>query len=87
MATRQYTTDNTRAYGEPAGVRLLARLGSSGADPFSATQAVSKGAALGLTPHHTIVLLSQLSTDGWITRIKNGLYAINDPLTRAPKAR
>ncbi|MDP2662801.1 MAG: hypothetical protein Q8R28_18965 [Dehalococcoidia bacterium] len=27
-----------------------------------------------------------MSKDGWITRIKKGLYAINDPLTRAPKA-
>jgi len=86
MATRQYTSDNTRAYGEPAGVRLLARLESSGTDPFAAPQAVDEGAALGPTPHHIIALLARLSKDGWVTRIKKGLYAINDPITRAPKA-
>lgn len=86
MATESYNSSITRAYGEPAGVRLLARLESSGTDPFTASQAVNEGAALRLTTHHTIVLLNQLTTDGWITRIKKGLYAINDPLTRSTKA-
>lgn len=86
MATESYNSSITRAYGEPAGVRLLARLDSSGTDPFTASQAVNEGAALRLTSHHTIVLLNQLTTDGWITRIKKGLYAINDPLTRSTKA-
>ena len=86
MATESYHSAVSRAYGEPAGVRLLASLESSGTDPFNASQALAEGAALGLTPHHAIVLLNELSKAGRITRIKKGLYAINDPLTRSPKA-
>lgn len=70
MATESYNGPITRAYGEPAGVRLLARLESSGTDPFTASEAVNEAAALVMTPLHTIVLLNQLSKDGWITRIK-----------------
>ncbi|MBI4495212.1 MAG: hypothetical protein HY690_20750 [Chloroflexi bacterium] len=41
---------------------------------------------LGLSPRHTITLLHRLAAGGWLTRIKKGLYAINDPVTRLPKA-
>lgn len=86
MTTQRRNTESPRAYGEPAGVRLITSLDRTGTDPFTSTQAINEGAALGLTPHHTMVLLSKLNADRWITRIKKGLYAINDPLTRAPKA-
>ena len=86
MAIQRHNPENPRAYGEPAGIRLIIGLDRAGTDPFTSTQAVAEGTALDLTPHHTMTLLSELSADRWITRIKKGLYAINDPLTRAPKA-
>lgn len=86
MATQRYSTENPRAYGEPAGIRLITSLDRAGTDPFTSTQAINESAALGLTSHHTMVLLNELNKNRWVTRIKKGLYAINDPLTRAPKA-
>jgi predicted transcriptional regulator of viral defense system len=40
---------------------------------------------MGLSPRHVITLLHRLTGGGWLTRIKKGLYAINDPVTRLPK--
>jgi predicted transcriptional regulator of viral defense system len=67
-------------------VRLLVALEGAGVDPFTTAQAVNEGAALDLTPRHTITLLHRLAASGWITRIKKGVYVINDPVTRLPKA-
>lgn len=86
MATRPYNQDDVRAYGEPAGVQLLAALEGAGTDPFAAAQAIREGATIGLTSNHAIALLHRLAASGWITRIKKGLYAINDPLTKLPRA-
>jgi len=86
MASEAYNSEGRRHYGEPAGVRLLAALETVGADPFTSGQAVKEGSVLGLTPRHTITLLHRLASGGWITRIKKGLYAMNDPVTRLPKA-
>lgn len=87
MATRAYVNVSPRPpYGETAGARLLAALEGAGSDPFTTDQAVKEGMTLGLTRTHVITLLHLLTTGGWTTRIKKGAYAINDPVTRQPKA-
>lgn len=86
MTPRPYNQADVRAYGEPAGVQLLAALERAGTDPFAAAQAIREGATIGLTPDHVIALLHRLAASGWTTRIKKGLYAINDPLTKLPRA-
>ncbi|HEU0021844.1 MAG TPA: hypothetical protein VFR55_09260 [Dehalococcoidia bacterium] len=87
MATRVYANVSPRPpYGETAGGRLLATLEGAGSDPFTTGQAVKEGMTLGLTQTHIIKLVHLLTTGGWTTRIKKGVYAINDPATRQPKA-
>ncbi len=86
MATQPYEEAGTRGYGEPVGIRLLAAMEGAGADPFTTAQAISEGAGLGLRPGHAITILHRLVAAGWITRVKKGLYAVNDPVTRLPKA-
>ncbi len=87
MTTRTYHQARSRPpYGETAGVRLITVLEGAGADPFTASEAAREGATLGLTRTHIIRLLHLLATGGWITRVKKGIYAINDPVTKAPKA-
>lgn len=85
MATRSYKHISHRPYGEPAGIRLLTSIESTGADPFTAAQAVRQGAEIGLAPSHTTTLLHQLAEAGWLTRVKKGVYAINDSATKMPK--
>ncbi len=75
-----------RNYGAPAGIRLVAAIESVGFPLFNAVQAANEAATLGLTKGHTNMLLHELAAGGWITRVKKGLYAVNDPLTRSPKA-
>ncbi len=75
-----------RAYGDPAGIRLIAALEGAGIDPFTVAQATGRGSRLGLTPRHIITLLHRLAASGRLTRIKRGLYGINDPVTRTPMA-
>jgi predicted transcriptional regulator of viral defense system len=67
-------------------MRLIAALEGAGSDPFTAFQAAREGAARGLSRGHILRLLHLLTTGGWITRVKKGVYAINDPVTKAPKA-
>jgi len=86
MPAPSYKDANTRPYGETVGIRLATAIEAAGTDPFTSAQAVDAGATLGLTPRHTITLLHRLTAGGWLTRIKKGLYAINDPVTRLPKA-
>jgi predicted transcriptional regulator of viral defense system len=86
MATLSYSRPKSGGYGASAGLRFLAAVESEGADPFTTAQAASIGAGLGLGAGHTLKLLHQLADSGWLTRIKRGLYAINDPVTRLPKA-
>lgn len=86
MTTRTHTPPTPRPYGEPSGVRLIAALEGAGTDPFTAAQAVRGAAALGISRAQAIKLLHQLATSDWITRIKKGVYAINDPVTKQPKA-
>lgn len=87
MATRAHSRTRSRPpYGETAGVRLMAALEGAGCDPFTASQAVREGEMLDLSRGHVLRLLHLLTTGGWITRIKKGAYATNDPVTRAPKA-
>ena len=86
MTTQPYEEPGTRGYGEPLGIRLLAAMEGAGADPFTTAQAISEGAGLGLTPGHALTILHRLAAAGWITRVKKGLYAVNDPVTRLPKA-
>jgi predicted transcriptional regulator of viral defense system len=64
----------------------MAALEAVGADPFTSTQAVQEGAALDISPRHTLTLLNRLAEGDWLTRIKKGLYAVNDPVTKSPKA-
>ena len=68
------------------GIRLVSALEGAGIDPFTVAQATDEGSRLGLTPRHIITLLHHLASAGRITRIKKGLYAINDPLTKTPRA-
>lgn len=86
MPTRSYHSSGSRRYGAAAGIQLMHGLEAAGADPFSAVQAVDAGTTLGLTPPHTMTLLHRLTAGGWLTRLKKGLYAINDPVTKLPKA-
>lgn len=87
MVTRTYQEGASRPpYGETAGVRLITALEGAGIDPFTASQAAREGAALDLARPHVIGLIHLLRTGGWITRVKKGVYAINDPATRAPRA-
>ncbi len=86
MTTRPYGQPDTRGYGEPVGIRLLAAMDGAGVDPFTTSQAITEGAGLGLTSGHTTTILHRLVAAGWITRVKKGLYALNDPVTRLPKA-
>ncbi len=87
MTTRTYQKGASRPpYGETAGTRLITALEGSGSDPFTTPQAVREGERLGLTSTHVSRLLNLLATASWITRIKKGVYAINDPVTRTPKA-
>lgn len=86
MPAQAYGPPGTAMYGELVGIRLVTTVEGAGTDPFSAAQAVDAGTALGLSRRHTLKLLHQLANSGWLTRIKKGLYAINDPLTKLPKA-
>lgn len=87
MDTLTYQEGASRPpYGETAGVRLITALEGAGSDPFTALQAAREGVALGLTRTHVARLLHLLATAGWITRVKKGVYVINDPVTRAPRA-
>jgi len=87
MVTRTYQEGASGPpYGETAGVRLITALEGAGTDPFTALQAAREGATLGLTRTHTIRLLHLLAVGGWITHVKKGVYAINDPVTKAPRA-
>lgn len=85
MATRSHT-ETPRPYGEPAGLRLLAALESAGRDPFSAQEAGQEASSLGLSRSHVHNLLNELTAAGRVTRLKKGLYAVNDSLTRQPRA-
>ncbi|MDO8671742.1 MAG: hypothetical protein Q7O66_09990 [Dehalococcoidia bacterium] len=85
MTTRAYSTLGQRAYGEPMGIRLVTALESTGADLFTTTQAVRQGMEIGLSAGHTATLLHHLSEGGRISRLKKGVYAINDPASRMPK--
>ncbi len=84
MATESFTL--ARPYATPLGTRLLAALDSAGSDPFPTQRAAQAGTSLGLSAPHTITLLHELSAARWTTRLKKGVYAINDPITRLPRA-
>jgi len=86
MATASYPEDGRRSYGELAGLRLLDDLETAGLDPFTVADAKAQGKTLGLGASHTTSLLHRLSAGGRLTRLKKGVYAINDPLTRLPRA-
>lgn len=81
-----YERPTSRVYGEPAGIRLLTALEQAGRDPFTTADAVAEGTALGLSRGHTLTLLHHLAAGAWLTRLKKGVYAINDPVSRLPKA-
>lgn len=85
MPTRAYKRPKA-TYGEPLGLRLIAAVEAMGWDPFSVPQAAEVGAHLGIDRSHTLKLLHQLAAADWLTRLKKGLYAVNDPLTKLPKA-
>lgn len=86
MATATYSESKRRPYGELAGVRLLGALEAAGLDPFTVAQATVEGAALGLSARHVTSLLHVLSASALVTRLKKGVYAVNDPVTRLPRA-
>ena len=85
MATASHRLPS-RPYGEPLGLRLVHALESAGVDPFSSAEAQREAGQLGLSRAHASKLLSQLTEARRLTRIKKGLYAINDPVTRRPRA-
>lgn len=86
MATTPYGESVRRSYGELAGLRLLDALETAGLDPFTVADAKTQGEAMGLSASHATSLLHRLSASGRLTRLKKGVYAINDPLTRLPRA-
>ena len=82
----QSYTEPQRPYGESAGLRLVTALESVGADLFTSDEAVTEATSLGLSKAHTLKLLNRLAGASRIVRLKKGLYAINDPATRLPRA-
>ena len=86
MASSSYGNSLQRSYGELAGLRLLDDLETAGLDPFTVADAKAQGKTLGLSASHTTSLLHRLSAGARLTRLKKGVYAINDPLTRLPRA-
>ncbi|MYH49022.1 MAG: hypothetical protein F4020_06985 [Gammaproteobacteria bacterium] len=74
-----------RPYGEPLGVRLVDSLQSAGLDLFSSADAHGEAGQLGLSRGHVSKLLHQLTEARRLTRVKRGLYAINDAVTRSPR--
>lgn len=86
MATSSYTVAAPRPYGELAGTQLLTALEAAGQDPFTVAQANGEGTSLGLSSRHVVSLLHRLAASGSITRLKKGVYALNDQLTRLPRA-
>ncbi|MBI2765434.1 MAG: type IV toxin-antitoxin system AbiEi family antitoxin domain-containing protein [Chloroflexi bacterium] len=86
MVTAPYAEDGRRPYGELAGLRLLDALEAAGLDPFTVVDAKAQGEALGLSASHTTSLLHRLSASGRLTRVKKGVYAVTDPVTRLPRA-
>ncbi|HMS71462.1 MAG TPA: type IV toxin-antitoxin system AbiEi family antitoxin domain-containing protein [Baekduia sp.] len=85
MATSSCGDSIQRSYGELAGLRLLDALETAGLDPFTVADAKTLGETLGLSASHTKSLLHRLSASGRLTRLKKGVYAINDPLARLPR--
>jgi predicted transcriptional regulator of viral defense system len=86
MTAKSYNGPEDRGYGAPLGIRLIAELDTSGLDLFPVAQAIEAGHALGLSRGHTNMLLHQLAAAGWVTRLKRGLYAVNDTVTRLPRS-
>lgn len=86
MAALPYAARAPRSYGQLAGTQLLTALEGAGFDPFTVAEATGEGAQLGLSARHVVSLLHRLSTSEAITRLKKGVYAINDPFTRLPRA-
>lgn len=86
MTMPSYTTSAPRAYGELAGTQLLTALEAAGHDPFTVAQATGEGANIGLSARHVASLLHRLAASGLVTRLKKGVYALSDPVTRLPRA-
>lgn len=77
---------NPRRYGDPLGIQLVTMLESGNLDPFASGDAEREAALLGISKGHTLKLLNQLTAAGRLTRLKKGLYALNDPATKQPRA-
>lgn len=86
MMPMQSHTEPARPYGEPLGLRLITALESVGVDPFTSADAQREAEVLGISGAHTLTLLNRLTEAGRLTRVKKGLYALNDPATREPRA-
>ncbi|MGE5595708.1 MAG: type IV toxin-antitoxin system AbiEi family antitoxin domain-containing protein [Hyphomicrobiales bacterium] len=86
MASSPYAARSSRSYGQLAGTQLLTALEAASLDPFTVAEATGEGERLGLSARHVVSLLHRLSASEAITRLKKGVYAINDPLTRLPRA-
>lgn len=84
MTMRSHTV--ARPYGEPLGLQLITALDSAGTDPFTSADAQREAEVLGLSRAHTLTLLNRLTEAGRLTRLKKGLYALNDPTTGEPRA-
>lgn len=84
--TSAYKGSTPRAYGDSAGIRFLTAVDGNGIDPFTVAEAIRRGTLLGLSQRHVITLLHRLATAGLLTRVKKGLYSVNDPVTRTPRA-
>lgn len=77
---------NPRRYGDPLGTQLVTMLESGSVDPFTSGDAEREAALLGISRGHTLKLLTQLTAAGRLTRLKKGLYALNNPATKQPRA-
>ena len=76
---------STRRFGW-SGTHLLPGASDCQARNNQAVATPTKVARLGLTPERAITILHRLVAAGWITRVKKGFCAVNDPVTRLPKA-
>jgi len=74
----------TRIKHSQVGIELIRRLASEGDRIFSIERARRLSPDVGLKPSYLTEALYHLRRDGWITRVRGGLYAISSSLPGIP---
>ncbi len=71
-------------YARPLGIQLLDALLAEGKRIFTTDDARQAAAALGIKPSTLPTALHQLSTSGWVRRVRNGLYMVDETRRGGP---